>query len=66
MRVNPVLVKHVNLSHNTFKTQFEKNNFSNDLTDKKHCYTGNPCADLAYASLFDNAIAQELKLMGLI
>ena len=29
-------------------------------------YTGNPCQDLAYASMFDKKIAQDLKLMGLI
>mgnify|MGYP005759276381 CR=1 FL=1 len=29
-------------------------------------YTGNPCQDLAYASMFDNKIARDLKLMGLI
>ncbi len=29
-------------------------------------YTGNACQDLAYASMFDKKIAQDLKLMGLI
>ena len=31
-----------------------------------HNYTGNPCQDLAYASMFDKKIARDLKLMGLI
>lgn len=31
-----------------------------------HHYTGNPCQDLAYASMFDKKIARDLKLMGLI
>lgn len=29
-------------------------------------YSGNACQDLAYASMFDKKIAQDLKLMGLI
>lgn len=29
-------------------------------------YTGNACQDLAYASMLDKKIAQDLKLMGLI
>ena len=29
-------------------------------------YSGNPCQDLAYASMFDKKIARDLKLMGLI
>ena len=31
-----------------------------------HKYTGIASADLAYASMFDSAIAKDLKLMGLI
>ena len=31
-----------------------------------HKYTGIASRDLAYASMFDSAIAQDLKLMGLI
>ena len=62
MRINPVMVKQNKLSYNAQNTQFEKSKPSNNV----HCYTGNACEDLAYASLFDNAIAQDLKLMGLI
>jgi len=31
-----------------------------------HKYTGIASTDLAYASMFDSAIAKDLKLMGLI
>ena len=31
-----------------------------------HKYTGVASADLAYVSMFDSAIARDLKLMGLI
>ena len=63
----------VNIKNNNFKNF---NNFNN--TDTKfrqktnihklghHQYTGNASTDLAYASLFDNEIAKDLKLMGLI
>lgn len=31
-----------------------------------HRYTGNASKDLAWASMYDNQIARELKMMGLI
>ena len=40
-----------------------ENNFSNKVA---HRYTGVASTDLAYASIFDNEIAKDLKLMGLI
>jgi len=53
---------------NNFKksqTQFEKNDLS-QLQRTRHRYTGEASADLAYASMYDSAIARDLKLMGLI
>ena len=40
-----------------------KDNFKNSA---KHEYTGVASVDLAYASMFDNAIAQDLRTIGLI
>ena len=48
---------------NNSQTRFERNN-AVDLYNFK--YTGEASVDLAYASLFDNEIAKDLKLMGLI
>ena len=67
MRIQPILNSYkANSSKNT---QFERNN-TNKTVDfnslNRHQYTGIPSVDLAYVSLFDNAIAQDLKLMGLI
>ena len=49
---------------NNSQTRFEKNNGSN--ISKHHQYTGVASVDLAYASMFDNEIAKDLKIMGLI
>ena len=48
------------------QTGFESKN--NIYAQKKtpHEYTGIASVDLAYASMFDSAIANDLKLMGLI
>ena len=50
------------------QTQFERNSSINSVTcpHSPHQYTGEASADLAYASMFDSAIAKDLKLMGLI
>ncbi len=50
---------------NTVKTRFESNG---SYSQKKlpHQYTGEISYDLAYASMFDSKIANDLKLMGLI
>ena len=79
MRLAPVAHRYNTGIKNSSKsqTQFERNNSSvsnssscnSNLNGCPHCahqYTGEACADLAYASMFDNAIAKDLKLMGLI
>ncbi len=53
------------------KTKYTQNKLNDNQTlkhpnVKAHQYTGVACADLAYASMFDSAIARDLKLMGLI
>ncbi len=65
MRIVPVTSRYTNLYNSkSFQTQFErKENVANFDT---HKYTGNASYDLAYASMYDNDIAKELKLMGLI
>ena len=66
LRIQPFMLNHK--SNKIFQAQFERKNIhsSDNFNKNNHKYTGNPCADLAYASLFDNAIARDLKLMGLI
>ena len=48
---------------NNTQTRFER---KSEVTPENHQYTGNVSVDLAYASMFDSAIANDLKLMGLI
>ena len=50
---------------NNNETKFERKN-NTQQRPQHHQYTGVVSADLAYASLFDNEIAKDLKLMGLI
>ena len=65
MRIQPVLNRHANYNKTLIKqTQFESKN--NSCEYKTHSYTGIASVDLAYASLFDNSIAKDLKMMGLI
>ena len=49
---------------NNIQTQFERK--TNNSHRGNHKYTGVASTDLAYASMFDSAIARDLKLMGLI
>ena len=66
MRILPV--------HKSNSSAVNKNNLNAAIFERKNnfapCtrrqYTGQASVDLAYASLFDNAIAKDLKLMGLI
>ena len=64
MRILPLLNANrsfVNSNKGAFeRTKDNKNNM------QAHKYTGVASADLAYASMFDSAIARDLKLMGLI
>ena len=63
MRIQPVICSCKNISKiRRNQTQFER---KNDLI-KDYKYTGVASADLAYASLLNKSIANDLKLMGLI
>lgn len=66
MRVLPVIQKYNDSINKTKYTKFESNNTSNSKNEFKHQYCGIASVDLAYVSMFDNAIAKDLKLMGLI
>ena len=64
MRILPLTNSLNPIRINTPQTRFERNGVNNLLYN--HQYTGVVSADLAYASMFDNEIAKDLKLMGLI
>lgn len=55
-----------NLNNNTARYDKIKTQSQTQAQTNRHQYTGDACADLAYASLFDKEIAKDLKLMGLI
>ena len=63
MRISPVICRFNNRNQaNKQQMQFErKNNLANSYK-----YTGVASADLAYASMYNQSIAKDLKLMGLI
>ena len=64
MRIQPVFNKYnYNNKVSKAQTQFER---KNNFIENRHSYTGIASVDLAYASMFDNSIAKDLKLMGLI
>ena len=68
MRILPALYTNRNFVNST---QSSGNNVGNNALNSKnnlrsHQYTGVASVDLAYASMFDNEIARDLKLMGLI
>ncbi len=65
MRILPVINSYnSNTKHGVNVTKFErKNDF---IGNSPRTYTGEASYDLAYASMFDSAIARDLKLMGLI
>ena len=67
MRIQPVFNR-LNDSSKMSKTQTQFESKSNTIADCKipHNYTGIASVDLAYVSMFDNAIAKDLKMMGLI
>lgn len=54
----------VNRNNNIAHTKFKS--ISNNNKPQVRQYTGVASRDLAYASMFDNQIAKDLKLMGLI
>ena len=68
MRVQSVVnlnnANRVKNSQTKFESKNSALNCSNPVKHRK--YSGVASADLAYASMFDSAIAKDLKLMGLI
>ena len=68
MRIYPLVYSNNNFVNKANIAQNKTNNFAHFQQKKQniHKYTGVASADLAYASMFDSAIAKDLKLMGLI
>ena len=69
MRIFPVINAHRNFVNKSKHLSANTENNKNQITQNKnqsHKYTGVASTDLAYASMFDSAIARDLKLMGLI
>lgn len=67
MRIQPAVNLNRSFVNNSCRVCKKNNNEAmNNRRVCGHKYTGVASADLAYASMFDNAIARDLKLMGLI
>ena len=69
MRILPAVYSQrnfVNNSKNMATNKVENKTYVNQYKSHIQNYTGVASADLAYASMFDSAIARDLKLMGLI
>ena len=68
MRIQPVISSYNTLKRvNKNQTQFERNENNTRAAHRgTHQYSGNWSADLAYASLVDVNIANDLRGMGLI
>ena len=68
MRVLPVFSSNRSFVNNGKKvhSKIENSSLASQNLKQAHKYTGVVSADLAYASMFDSAIAKDLKLMGLI
>ena len=64
MRISPVI--NTNQYTNNYQTRTQQGTLSSYACNVPHKYTGNVSADLAYASLVDENIANDLKSMGLI
>ena len=66
MRIQPTMFKNNFAQRNLKKlqTQFERNR--NFQAKNEHQYTGLVSVDLAYGSMLDNAIAKDLRTIGLI
>lgn len=60
---NRSFVQNSKNAHKKIENSNPINNIQNNTARK---YTGVASRDLAYVSMFDNAIARDLKLMGLI
>ena len=68
MRLLPIMNSNRSFVNKNNFAQKKSNSISKNENNNKHAhrYTGVASADLAYASMFDSAIARDLKLMGLI
>ena len=67
MRVQPIIQSYnKNKNHINQTAQYERKVPLVSSYRPAHQYTGVASTDLAYASMFDSAIAKDLKLMGLI
>jgi len=65
MRILPMMYSNVYVNNlKVAHTKFESKGQAQKV--QTHKYTGVASVDLAYASMFDSAIARDLKLMGLI
>ena len=63
MRIQPVVSRYSNT--NRSQTIFEKKNHSTTNSNiNNHKYTGNISVDLAYASMLDKNIENDLRSMG--
>ena len=68
MRIPPIMQTNRNFVNKTNGVQNKLDNNAQKMPNniRGHKYTGVASVDLAYASMFDSAIARDLKLMGLI
>ena len=68
MRILPAMLTTKNFVNTAKYNAVNQNGGLNSLPQRElnHQYTGIPSVDLAYASMFDNEIARDLKIMGLI
>lgn len=70
MRLRPLMTKVHSNKGLTAQARYRNTNSNSQKVSydrpKNHQYTGNASTDLAYASMYDNQIARDLKLMGLI
>lgn len=66
MRIHRCMSNKPNTFKYNGKMQSNASSLRANRVAAKHKYTGVASADLAYASMFDNEIAKDLKLMGLI
>ena len=63
MRIQPVVSRYSGT--NRAQTIFEKkNHLATNNNINNHRYTGNPSVDLAYASMLDKNIENDLRSMG--
>ena len=68
MRILPTMHTNRNFVNNANNVRVNANKKADNARSnvRAHEYTGVASVDLAYASMFDNEIARDLRLMGLI